>query len=361
MSSLLQEEYDSSPLLSYLRERQRDQACSLPGGIDLNSSSSSGGSNININKDSSSSDVGDRESKEEEKDRRDLQEMLVDNVVSNSSNSDIPPQIAAEMDVVDSNPSVDVALAIENSNTESSKAAVAVMMDDGTGNLPTGAPSISSASPPVTRHSTKAREAIAKKKDELMSGGLFEWSRDAGFDPSKANLNLPHVDVHDDGNEHGQMRQINIECLDVSPQGNMIATGCNDGTAHVWSMEPNKSNPMALNIPALKDSLTPHRYRALETTALHRPMRLEGHMTAVTKISFSNSGDRVVTGSHKDGAARVWAFSSRWDRYEHFVINLTMERNAEQVLDHLINFSSKTCSRYLSCSQFQLSTQLLDA
>ena len=90
-------------------------------------------------------------------------------------------------------------------------------------------------------------------------------------------------------------------------------------------------------------------------------MRLEGHMTAVTKISFSNSGDRVVTGSHKDGAARVWAFSSRWDRYEHFVINLTMERNAEQVLDHLINFSSKTCSRYLSCSQFQLSTQLLDA
>ena len=48
-------------------------------------------------------------------------------------------------------------------------------------------------------------------------------------------------------------------------------------------------------------------------------------MTAVTNIYFSNSGDRLVTGSNKDGAVRVWAFNAKWDRQEHFVINLSTE------------------------------------
>ena len=325
----MQDEYESSPLLTYLRERQRDQACSLPGGITSNCSST-GNSNSN------NSDSNIDPNCEGNEDRRDLRsEMQVVNISSTCS-SNVSSNGTISMDTSDHDVTK-TAARTEISGPEStetpsvSTAASEVMMDDGTGNMPTVASKLPATSPPATRHSSKAREAIAKKKDELMSGGLFEWSRDAGFDPSKASLNLPHVDVHDDGNEHGQMSRINIECLDVSPQGNMIATGCSDGTAHVWTMEPNKSSPMALNIPALKDTLTPHRYRAIETTALHRPMRLEGHMTAVTKISFSNSGDRVVTGSHKDGAARVWAFNSKWDRYEHFVINLTMEPSTEQV------------------------------
>ena len=48
-------------------------------------------------------------------------------------------------------------------------------------------------------------------------------------------------------------------------------------------------------------------------------------MSPITKISFSNAGDRLVTGSDKDGAARVWAFNSKWERNEHFVINLSHE------------------------------------
>ena len=42
------------------------------------------------------------------------------------------------------------------------------------------------------------------------------------------------------------MRQINIECLDVSPQGNIIATGCSNGMAHIWSMEPDPEKRAAM-------------------------------------------------------------------------------------------------------------------
>ena len=237
---MLQGEYESSPLLSYLRERQRDQACSLPGGISSGSNNNSSLNNESSSS-SSSSNGGDcnmnHKEGQETEDRRDLSdEMHVVDVNSSvfSSKDVAPPYVTVCMDTNDTIEESAPMTTEASSAPPASMVATTAMMDDGTGNMPSGImmPQISStvdptsttttaintnaASPPATRHSTKAREAIAKKKDELMSGGLFEWSRDAGFDPSKACLNLPHVDVHDDG--LARIRHLQPQGRVVNPQ-----------------------------------------------------------------------------------------------------------------------------------------------
>jgi len=51
--------------------------------------------------------------------------------------------------------------------------------------------------------------------------------------------------------------------------------------------------------------------------------RLEGHLSAISKVYFSNLGDRILTGSFKDGSVRVWAFNSEFSKSEQIVINLS--------------------------------------
>ena len=46
----------------------------------------------------------------------------------------------------------------------------------------------------------------------------------------------------------------------------------------------------------------------------HLLMRLEGHSSGVTDVSFSHRGDRIVTGSVSDGTVRIWSFTESLHR-----------------------------------------------
>jgi WD40 repeat protein/serine/threonine protein kinase len=72
-----------------------------------------------------------------------------------------------------------------------------------------------------------------------------------------------------------------------SPDGRVVATGCSDGTAYLWPVEPAPAGAVAA--PRLGQPLTP-------------PLRHGGELTA---LAFSPDGRRLVTAS-RHGTARLW-------------------------------------------------------
>ena len=69
--------------------------------------------------------------------------------------------------------------------------------------------------------------------------------------------------------------------------------------------------------------------------------RLEGHTCAVSTVKFSNSGDRVLSGSFKEGRVRVWAFRRDFSRYEHFALSMADDDAESEVtcISFSISFS----------------------
>lgn len=57
--------------------------------------------------------------------------------------------------------------------------------------------------------------------------GVFPWSNSA---PGSFRLSLAHPQVTDTG----ESNSVNVLCLDLSPTGDFIATGREDGVANVW-------------------------------------------------------------------------------------------------------------------------------
>lgn len=108
-------------------------------------------------------------------------------------------------------------------------------------------------------------------------------------------------------------------------------TGCTDGTARLWRATPLKGrNEEALM--QLKESLDEESFRRYELNANHIIANMEGHLAAISKVYFSNQGDRILTGSYKDGSVRIWAFSGDYSKSQHIVINLSEEGGLESSL-----------------------------
>ena len=67
--------------------------------------------------------------------------------------------------------------------------------------------------------------------------------------------------------------------------------------------------------------------KELEISAKHLITLLEGHLTAISRVCFSNLGDRLITGSHKDGDIRIWSFNKNYSKNVCFSINLSDDAN----------------------------------
>jgi WD40 repeat protein len=172
------------------------------------------------------------------------------------------------------------------------------------------------------------------------SQGLFEWN--LGQFPENLNkLVLPHIrDAFSaaPGNEG-----IKVQCLDVSPLGGVLATGCEDGIVRVWrygvistsssgidrgSGSAGSSHPMKgpdgtydeETYRTLKMAFSPRELERIKRVSDHMLPRLEGHVSGVTDLRFSNEGDRIVTGSLLDGTVRIWAFNRDFTKNDHIVL-----------------------------------------
>lgn len=137
--------------------------------------------------------------------------------------------------------------------------------------------------------------------------GIFDWNSQ-GSDESR--LILPHKrDTNLPGYGSGSAEGIKVQCLDISPLGGVLATGCEDGIIRVWkyglistSAEVHKSKEVASLLlsrgRALKGNEDAfHALNDIDRSDSHKLPRLEGHVAGVTDLRFSNEGDRIVSGS----------------------------------------------------------------
>ena len=176
--------------------------------------------------------------------------------------------------------------------------------------------------------------------------GLFDWN--LGQYPENLNkLVLPHIRdtiLSAAGNEG-----IKVQCLDVSPLGGILATGCEDGIVRVWrygviststsasssgsgsdkvsgissSSHPMKNANSTYDDEAyrtLKMAFSPRELERIKRVSDHMLPRLEGHVSGVTDLRFSNEGDRIVTGSLLDGTVRIWSFNRDFTKNDHIVL-----------------------------------------
>ena len=172
----------------------------------------------------------------------------------------------------------------------------------------------------------------------VASYSTFDWNRRRGqYEESRNKLILPHIrDTHPGAANNDGMK---VQCLDMSPLGGLLATGCEDGIVRVWRygmISTDDSSPKASSSRSnwkksssgyndevyrtLQQVLSPGELERVERVSEHMLTRLEGHVSAVTDLRFSNQGDRVVTGSLLDGTVRIWSFTKDYSQNDHIVL-----------------------------------------
>ena len=215
-----------------------------------------------------------------------------------------------------------------------------------------------------TRHGARR----IQQQRQSSSRGIFSWnipadmdSRSSGVPSSSSSsvgnvpstcpqrrlitsLGLPHIK---DGLSGEPVR---VTTLDICSAENLLATGCEDGIARLWRFNdkplPHPTHTegegrdtgdaismgvglrdvkRADDLAALKklaNALHPKDYAKMQTVATYLICRLEGHMDGVTDVRFSHAGDRLLTGSLKDGTVRLWSFSKGFVKTEHIILNM---------------------------------------
>ena len=169
-------------------------------------------------------------------------------------------------------------------------------------------------------------------------GGLFRWSGGIGGqhqEETDAMLTLHHLDdvlQRDQGAE-----PMKVQCLDISPMGNILVTGCEDGVARVWRIgDPEQVGgyskrqsrlPMEDVLQKLKHLCSPNEYGRLQRVASHLLLRLEGHVSPITDIHLNHLGDRVLTGSAQDCNVRIWSLSKDHTKSVQIVLDLSEEED----------------------------------
>jgi WD40 repeat protein len=158
--------------------------------------------------------------------------------------------------------------------------------------------------------------------------GIFDWN---SHDESK--LILPHKrDTSLPGYGAGSAEGIKLLCLDVSPLGGVLATGCEDGIIRMWkygivstSAEVHKNKEVASLLssrgrPVKGNDDSTFALSQMDMSEVYKLPRLEGHVAGVTDLRFSNEGDRIVSGSLLDGTVRIWSFTKDFSKNDHIVL-----------------------------------------
>jgi WD40 repeat protein len=148
-------------------------------------------------------------------------------------------------------------------------------------------------------------------------------------------IGLPHLQDCTVSSVQGDPRK--VLSLDISPLGNILVTGCDDGVVRVWgryssvtstkyqynTRGPNKE--MKTELRRMKGELPGYDYVKFERIANHLLLRLEGHVSPVTDIQINSLGDRILTASTLDGSVRIWSLNNDYSESVHIVLDLADE------------------------------------
>jgi len=181
-------------------------------------------------------------------------------------------------------------------------------------------------------------------------GGIFQWSsgeslrgdnipleHDGGgivTRPCSTMLILPHV-LKDELKLYGGEEPQKVCCLDISPLGNVLVTGCEDGEARVWRFGDSGPHPARRANSSITSQLKLLRNMGASASDCAKQelisrlllLRLEGHVSPISDIHFSRYGDRIVTGSSQDCDVRIWSLSKDYKQSTHIVLDLNDEED----------------------------------
>jgi WD40 repeat protein len=102
---------------------------------------------------------------------------------------------------------------------------------------------------------------------------------------------------------------VNVICVARCPLGFYFATGSDDGICRVFDdeeefgvaiVDQRSGNEKSASFPVLN--------RRTSHTSNEPVLTLKGHVSAITDLSYSSAGDRILSASQKDGVVRIWAF-----------------------------------------------------
>ncbi|GAX10550.1 bromodomain and WD repeat domain containing protein 1/3 [Fistulifera solaris] len=137
----------------------------------------------------------------------------------------------------------------------------------------------------------------ANANEESTGDFVFNDNLDEGVD---LLCKLPH------GNQsEGRTRSsfIKVLCVAKCPFGLHFATGSDDGTCRIWKETADPALELIENkSPVIRASSNLRDQGELL-------LELKAHHSAITDLSYSYKGDRLLSASQKEGVVRVWSWS----------------------------------------------------
>ena len=109
---------------------------------------------------------------------------------------------------------------------------------------------------------------------------------------------------------------VNVICLSRCPFGGHFATGSDDGICRIWQDDDDvavaKIDDKYDNLGTVNNTEDSNDlFQGITSSASTDRLlfSLQGHLNAITDLHYSNRGDRIITGSQKDGVIRIWSWN----------------------------------------------------
>jgi WD40 repeat protein len=102
-----------------------------------------------------------------------------------------------------------------------------------------------------------------------------------------------------------------VVCISYCPLGRQFVTGTDDGICRVWESYDDAKLEIIDGRHSRNESTWTRFLRengsvVLKSMQREPLLKLMGHLSAVTDLSYSNAGDRILSASEKDGVVRLW-------------------------------------------------------
>jgi len=143
-----------------------------------------------------------------------------------------------------------------------------------------------------------SQETHGSDQNPVVSAAALAAAGITNFVSPKVPLVLPHLSASN------QLMDVNT--MAVRPLGGIIATGCEDGVIRIWSIA--RKVPKRPAVVRTLPNLLASDYIDGAPRLL---CSLEGHLGSIAVLSWSNKGDRLMSGSVSDGTVRVWSWLRR--------------------------------------------------
>ncbi|CAM9706979.1 unnamed protein product [Ectocarpus sp. 6 AP-2014] len=115
----------------------------------------------------------------------------------------------------------------------------------------------------------------------------------------------PVVLQHTDKDGH----TVEVECISLSPAGDLIAVGCSDGDIRMWAYG---DSPAGIRV--------------------HLAVKLTGHSSICSAVRFSGLGDRILTEGFYSTSAIVHGWGQQFGCVERVLLQVILDRDWYYIL-----------------------------